>query len=567
MSNSNLEKLLKMKIRALEVSSQPDGTLVVEFGELALKMATLCYQELLEKISSISEHNHSLSEERDFLEEIICDYQDLNNLCRYYQKINDKYSNDSLLLPDLSMISIVNLRTRCKLLSDFLINQENVLTMQNELADYSKSLANQERLNSRILDMIGHMDKDLISLFVNSEGRIVVDGSSRPISAVEEYKNNGMDLQCLLDDEVLLNKMIEETEKQRLEAEESLNATRVCFQNSQTEESEIFLHDVTKETIKLRYKSVLLRIVSIINVSFKDYYKSITKRENLLDLIKYRETCLRDLGIELLIDPLMRIKLPEQIAKITSYKDSNLNISQIKEKINEISSRLEELECQNRDFRERLMNEYDYVSSEKSEKVETSMVSISKGDTTSRNYMDKKGSDNMVVGINDAGDDLNLRIVGGKTKKVLQRNNEMLDYPLEKDYISTSNLDFSDIEFILSDISKDKCSDSLEEVPLFVDFPLVEDFSTVEDSSVVDEKPLETSSSEKTLEKLFEDMASEPFKQIAFFDDKKDEGEESEIHSDFIFPIVDDKDDIFWPMGDEVDILNEEDKTRTRKVA
>lgn len=562
MSNSNLEKLLKMKIRALEVNSYPDNTLIVEFGELALKVTTLYYQELLKKISLISEHNHSLSEERDFLEEIISDYQDLDSMCRLYQQIYKKYSNDSLLLPEVGMINITNLQTRCKLLSDFLINQENILITQNELADYSKSLADQEKINSRILDMIERMDKDLISLFINSEGRIVVDGSSKPTSAILEYRNNGMDLTRLLEDEVLLKKLIEEIEKQRLEAEESLNATKICYQNSQTKENEAFFQAATRETIKLRYKSVLLRIVSIINVSCKDYYKSITKRENLLDLIKYREVCLRNLGIELLIDPLMRIKLSEQIAKITSYKDSNLNVSQIKEKINDTSSRLEELECQNKDFREKLMIEYDYVVSfHEPEMVDKFMVVDSKEEDLSKKHIDKKDLDNMIVDINDVGDDLNKRIVMDKTRKVLQRTSEILNHPLEKDYVSTQDMDFLDIEFGLSNISKNDHSNILNEVPLFVDFPLEED------DLAADEEPLETLFEVKPSELLFEDMTSEPFKQIAFFDDKKDENEESEIHSDFIFPVVNDKDDVFWPVGDEFDISKEEERTRTRKVA
>ena len=152
------------------------------------------------------------------------------------------------------------------------------------------------------------------------------DGMSKPINTITEYKNSELDLNLLIGNKTFLDETIEKVEQQRNEAEENLKATEICYNNLRNEESRNILQTATKETIKLRYKLVLLRIASIIANQETDYYKSITKRQNLIDLINYRKNCLKTLGIELLIDPMTRIKISEQLSKIASYEENSKRI-------------------------------------------------------------------------------------------------------------------------------------------------------------------------------------------------------------------------------------------------
>ena len=566
-NNSNLTKLIKMKARALEISDDSKEQNLKEYATLAKKISEKDYKTLIDKINNIFHHNYTLEEEYTYLEEIELDYQQFKERYNKFKEIYQKYSITPLELPKIEDINISAIKKRKNIILYYLINQRNIENVNKKIEYYSNSLAEAEQLKIKIAEIISRLEKELLDLFLTSEGRLNENGTSKATSTVAEYKNNGLDINLLIGDKTLLDETIEKVDHQRTEAEENLKAIEICYNNLQNEESQNILQTATKETINLRYKLILLRIASIIASQETDYYKSITKRQNLIDLINYRKNCLRTLGIELLIDPMTRIKIQEQLSKITSYEENSKRISELREKINSASSELEELMYQNKVFKNALSQKMEYIKKapfiieQNSSNINNTSRDSKKNDTIPNNV----GQPNKVVSISSQTANMNSTIINQKTKNVIKRINELL-YPEEKIEKNSINKK-EEIEFELTSIK-----------------------ASINPSNQIIIPPPQIVN-KNTVEPLFEDMATEPFKKISFFDEKREE-ETSKPNINFSNKqekIETKPDESFWPIIDPIkstipiaennstsfdnqmkvfaELTGEDQKIRSRKVA
>lgn len=542
-NNSNLTKLIKMKARALEISDDSKEQNLREYATLAMKISKRDYEALIDKIKKSFQHNHTLEEEYTYLEEIELDYQQLQERYNDFKGTYQKYSIVPLELPDLENIDILAIKKRKNIILYYLINQRNIDNVNKKIEYYSNSLAEAEQLKIRIAKIISRLEKELLNLFLTSEGRMNQDGMSKPINTITEYKNSELDLNLLIENKTFLDETIEKVEQQRNEAEENLKATEICYNNLRNEESRNILQTATKETIKLRYKLVLLRIASIIANQETDYYKSITKRQNLIDLINYRKNCLKTLGIELLIDPMTRIKISEQLSKIASYEENSKRISELREKINNVSLELEELTYQNKAFKAALSQKVEYIKNDsfhvgQSISNENHLQRDSKKINTKHNNATQP---NKVISIFSPPPNMNSVIINQKTKSVIKRIYELLSArkKIETKPISKKE----DIEFGLANIK-----------------------SSIKPSNqiIIPSPPI---MDEKETESLFEDMTTEPFKKISFFDEKREEEiqpQNATNNQEKINSVVDES---FWPTIDSIELTDKEQKVRSRKVA
>lgn len=542
-NNSNLTKLIKMKARALEISDDSKEQNLREYATLAMKISKKDYEALIDKIKKSFQHNHTLEEEYTYLEEIELDYQQLQERYNDFKGTYRKYSIVPLELPNLENIDILAIKKRKNIILYYLINQRNIDNVNKKIEYYSNSLAEAEQLKIRIAEIISRLEKELLNLFLTSEGRMNQDGMSKPINTITEYKNSELDLNLLIGNKTFLDETIEKVEQQRNEAEENLKATEICYNNLRSEESRNILQTATKETIKLRYKLVLLRIASIIANQETDYYKSITKRQNLIDLINYRKNCLKTLGIELLIDPMTRIKISEQLSKIASYEENSKRISELREKINNVSLELEELTYQNKAFKAALSQKVEYIKNDsfhvgQSISNENHLQRDSKKINTKHNNATQP---NKVISIFSPPPNMNSVMINQKTKSVIKRIYELLSArkKIETKPISKKE----DIEFGLANIK-----------------------SSIKPSNqiIIPSPPI---MDEKETESLFEDMTTEPFKKISFFDEKREEEiqpQNATNNQEKINSVVDES---FWPTIDSIELTDKEQKVRSRKVA
>lgn len=508
-SVTNLTKLLKMKAKALEVNPIVSEKDLQEYASLVTEIDNFEYLEFISKVKQITFHNNSLEEEISYLKELDVAYKSLEEKQLLYQETYAKYTDKSLTLSDLSVIDIVAIRARIETIDEYLSNLNSIEICHQKLEHYSNKLADAEQMKIRISEIIKRLENELCFAFLNSKGQLSILGRSESTSTVNEYQKVDLDIELLLKDSNLINKYIDETSQQIKEEEENLKASEICHRALPTKESGDLLASINKKITRLRYKSTLLSIASIIANKQTELSKSIIKRENLLSLIDYRVNCLKNLSIHFLIDPLSRIKITSQLDKLTAFNDPTQEINDIRTLINQISVTLNGLDNKNKELKELLAKSTSYItiSNESSEKY-----------LPKNNYSFPRivvmVKPNQVIAIKDISSDLNLRILKEKTYNVIHRIMKMLrgELPYKETYIEPIPYKDTDKDFIgdsQSDIDL-KLEDIHSSLPYFEQEDII--FSDVGIEKEV--------SNDGT---LFEDFATEPFQPIVLFNDKKEE--------------------------------------------
>lgn len=508
-SVTNLTKLLKMKAKALEVNPIVSEKDLQEYASLVTEIDNFEYLEFISKVKQITFHNNSLEEEISYLKELDVAYKSLEEKQLLYQETYAKYTDKSLTLSDLSVIDIVAIRARIETIDEYLSNLNSIEICHQKLEHYSNKLADAEQMKIRISEIIKRLENELCFAFLNSKGQLSILGRSESTSTVNEYQKVDLDIELLLKDSNLINKYIDETSQQIKEEEENLKASEICHRALPTKESGDLLASINKKITRLRYKSTLLSIASIIANKQTELSKSIIKRENLLNLIDYRVNCLKNLSIHFLIDPLSRIKITSQLDKLTAFNDPTQEINDIRTLINQISVTLNGLDNKNKELKELLAKSTSYItiSNESSEKY-----------LPKNNYSFPRivvmVKPNQVIAIKDISSDLNLRILKEKTYNVIHRIMKMLrgELPYKETYIEPIPYKDTDKDFIgdsQSDIDL-KLEDIHSSLPYFEQEDII--FSDVGIEKEV--------SNDGT---LFEDFATEPFQPIVLFNDKKEE--------------------------------------------
>lgn len=508
-SVTNLTKLLKMKAKALEVNPIVSEKDLQEYASLVTEIDNFEYLEFISKVKQITFHNNSLEEEISYLKELDVAYKSLEEKQLLYQETYAKYTDKSLTLSDLSVIDIVAIRARIETIDEYLSNLNSIEICHQKLEHYSNKLADAEQMKIRISEIIKRLENELCFAFLNSKGQLSILGNSEPTSTVNEYQKVDLDIELLLKDSNLINKYIDETSQQIKEEEENLKASEICHRALPTKESGDLLASINKKITRLRYKSTLLSIASIIANKQTELSKSIIKRENLLNLIDYRVNCLKNLSIHFLIDPLSRIKIASQLDKLTAFNDPAQEINDIRTLINQISVTLNGLDNKNKELKALLAKSISYItiSNESSEKY-----------LPKNNYSFPRivvmVKPNQVIAIKDISSDLNLRILKEKTYNVIHRIMKMLrsELPDKATYIEPIPYNDTDKDFIgdsQSDIDL-KLEDIHSSLPYFEQEDII--FSDVGIEKEV--------SNDGT---LFEDFATEPFQPIVLFNDKKEE--------------------------------------------
>lgn len=508
-SVTNLTKLLKMKAKALEVNPIVSEKDLQEYASLVTEIDNFEYLEFISKVKQITFHNNSLEEEISYLKELDVAYKSLEEKQLLYQETYAKYTDKSLTLSDLSVIDIVAIRARIETIDEYLSNLNSIEICHQKLEHYSNKLADAEQMKIRISEIIKRLENELCFAFLNSKGQLSILGRSESTSTVNEYQKVDLDIELLLKDSNLINKYIDETSQQIKEEEENLKASEICHRALPTKESGDLLASINKKITRLRYKSTLLSIASIIANKQTELSKSIIKRENLLSLIDYRVNCLKNLSIHFLIDPLSRIKIASQLDKLTAFNDPTQEINDIRTLINQISVTLNGLDNKNKELKELLAKSTSYItiSNESSEKY-----------LPKNNYSFPRivvmVKPNQVIAIKDISSDLNLRILKEKTYNVIHRIMKMLrgELPYKATYIEPIPYKDTDKDFIgdsQSDIDL-KLEDIHSSLPYFEQEDII--FSDVGIEKEV--------SNDGT---LFEDFATEPFQPIVLFNDKKEE--------------------------------------------
>lgn len=529
------------------------------YAILSKKIDEKNFQELVRKIKEY-EHNQTLEEELDELEEIDNSYIQLEETQYKFKNIYKMYTDKKLSLSELDEIDIEKIRNRKNLVLGYLVNKKNIQELKKELEEWNEQLINEDKKRANARDKFKRLEDELRKSFVNAEGR--KETVSAYTSVRNEYEDNGMDLNKLIQDKEFMDETYRTITSRRQEKEELLETGKICYESNPSKENKEILNNLRMEAVKVRYQLSLIKIARLIASEMDEYDKLIDKREQLLDLIKKRVSYLGTLGKKFVVDPFGRVKIQEQLGYIeTSLEDNSKIIMRIRKSINEGSNRLEELINDNSTFLSELnTQDMEFICDKKR------FGDIF--DTKDDNDDEKIVLDNQVVSVRDTSQEFRTNIVREKTSGVIRRvyemimNEEIPDSKMEEaPQLVMEEVD-NDIEDILDDKTTQPADDMFELDDISSDTydsdkhdGIISSGSFVDkdNSNIKEEKPI-VSIPHEYLDKindqsLFENNEGNPFESIKLFNDKasnsldKTKGNRENMSMEDVVSLRDNKDD------------------------
>ena len=424
--DENMFKLARMQESLLRATDLNREENLANYKKTVAQIDAQAFADILEELKHIDEHNQSLEDEVQYLERIKSCYDQLLELQLSFRRVCELYGGDELKLSDLSQLNIQYIENRINTINGYLINLKNIGVNKDRIQALGEQLVIEEKkrelLGSRLLEL----EEELRRNFVDAEGRIVVDGELQYSSVISEYKKLGLDFEALLLDVSELDRLLAEVVREREDANEKLNTAQLCYDNAPDASSKQILDEIKKDALKVKYRVTMLKILKLLSDNCDNYDLFKDKREKLLDLIKYRLSCINALGIRVSIDPFARTKVNEQLSTVLSMPDNSKIINRIRKDISQLTSRTEEMVNQNGEYLISLSDTRALLESTVSmNDIDISMVDIEAGEVVSKETP-KVVLGNQVVGVRRISDKLNMSIVGQKTAGVIRRVSQMI---------------------------------------------------------------------------------------------------------------------------------------------
>lgn len=422
-------KLAKMQETLLKATTNNRQENLKKYKEIVIEIDKQAFSSLLDEIKKVNNHNQTLEDELQFMEMVSNYYNQLYELQLGFKKVCELYEDNELYLSDLSKIDIDYINARKNIIEGYLINQKNIETNKKKLEKLNETLIEEEKnkilLCKRLLDYEDTLRKN----FINAEGRIVVDGKLQYISVISEYKKLDYDFKFLLDNKDNLEDILSKVNVEKNEIDEKYKTAEICYNTNPSSTSKGILEDISKEFFRIRYRLTMIKILELLSNDYEDYEQFKEKREKILDLIKYRMICLKNLGKHISIDPFARTKVEEQLNATSSFSDNSRKISKIKKEILELSNLIDEKTAQNRDYRINLNETKELIIDTVSMHDIVSLVDIPKSESIY--FEEQRVSDNQVISIKNVKDDFNMSKTKQKTASVIKRVNQMMTVKVE----------------------------------------------------------------------------------------------------------------------------------------
>lgn len=602
--DDNMLKQKKMLEALLRVSVENRQENLEKYKNIVMKIDEQAFTSLLNELKQINDHNQTLEDELQFMEMVSDYYNQLYELQLSFKEVCELYGDNDLQLSDLSQIDIDYINNRKNLIEGYLVNSKNIDANKKKLEKLNDSLIEEEKTRMLLSRRLLEYEEILRKNFENAEGRIIVDGKLQYISVISEYKELDYDFKILLYDKDMLKQLLSKVSEDRLEIDEKYKTAEICYNSNPSVDSKHILDDISKEFFKVRYRLTMLKILELLVEDYDSCELFKEKREKLLDLIKYRVVCLKNLGQRISIDPFTRTKIEEQLNATSLMLDNSKKISKIKKEISELSSFVDEMISQNRDYRIDLNETKDLIIDTVSMEDMVSLVDI----PDSVYFEEQRVSDNQVVSMKDVTDNFNMSIVRQKTGSVIKRVNQMMsgNEVTESDdkieivspelVIVGQPLDEVVVDNMEETKEDDTISDELLDVTQFDDITLTNDFD--DDKIDVEDVVVQEDDAELTLKdeednnsisnsydsSIFETV--DPFVSMPLFEDRTDEDdlnvseelvdiEDSKEDNEELKIIEEDEDinleikeepedevpDAFWITQSEDDVNASQDKT------
>lgn len=513
--DDNMLKLAKMQETLLERSINGREANLEKYKNTVMEIDMIAFSGLLDELACINEHNQSLEEELKFLEGVKGSYEQLVELQFTFKRVCELYGNNTLRLSDLSRLNIEYIDERISVINGYLVNLKNIETNKEKLQILNEQLIEEEKNRKLLEERLLDLENALRESFLGAEGRCLDNGELKYISVVSEYENIGLDFRKLLEETDELDELINSLNSERIEMEEKLKTAEICYNSVPSSDSKLILDEINKEFLRVKYRLTMLKILKLLSGNCNKYDLFKKKREDILDLIKYRKSCLEKLGVRISIDPFSRTKTLEQFNTILALRDNSKDIEKIKKEIVSLSERVEQMINQNTLYMVSLNDTKDLVINKTSmNDIDISSVSLDFGE-----QMDSIAVlDNQVIAVNAVPLMFNMAIVKQKTKGVIKRVNEMMR-SISNEVVRDDNVSVP--ELVIVPKHAEPVVESVElkrDDTIFNDYDISFDISTNNDSEEV-KTASQTVNSDLD---LFETITN-PFEETAMFVDRTDE--------------------------------------------
>ena len=419
--------LLKMKEKLLKVTRGDRQELLEDYKKMALSIDKEEYDALIDEIRDKKYINLPLYEQIIFLNRIIDEYNSLNELQYRFRNVYDDYTNEELELSDLSKIFIDNIIERSSVIQGYLMNGKNLESNKEELDKLNLDLINALKKQSLVDNKVAEINNNLKLNLLSSEGRIIQGNEMVYTSAVQEYKNIGLDLRKLIDDSVTRKDELSNAIKVKNDNNETLAAASICYRDNSNNQD---IYNKIKEDVKKsEYVVTMLEIVNEICTETNEYNLMINKLYRLLNLIEERKLYLKS---KFYIDPFDRIKINEQLEILNSLNDNTESIAKIKKTITYFTDNISNAETMNKEYLKRINDNEQLLSEDLLKELEPEIIDEVNNEEivpeSEENNLDNGiiYSDNQVKSIREISDDFKLDIVRDKTNAVINRVNELM---------------------------------------------------------------------------------------------------------------------------------------------
>ena len=420
--DDSMFKLARMQEALLKASNLNREENLSNYKKTVLQIDEKAYNDILEEIKHIDEHNQTLESELVFLEKIKQTYEQLLELQLSFKRVCDLYGDNDLHLSDLSLLNIDYIENRINAIKGYLLNIKNIETNKLKIQTLNEDLADEEKKKIFLDRKLLELEDSLRENFLNAEGRYASAGKLIPTSVVQEYQNSALDFSELMKDTRTLDKKMSDAEKEKAEVTEKLRTAEICYNSILTADSRQILEEIKKDEIKAKYRLTMLKILKLISINYENYDVVKKKREDLLDLIKYRMICIESLGVRVSFDPFSRTKVREQLETILALTDNTKRINEIRKQVGELNSRTEEMIKQNNGYLISLSDTRNLIEN----KISMNDIDITGIDTIISSLPKKEIADNQVTKIREIKSTLNMSIIGQKTDTVIRRVNQMI---------------------------------------------------------------------------------------------------------------------------------------------
>lgn len=483
-------KLLKMKEKMLELSPDKNEKTLAEYQKLAIDIDSECYKMIIDKIKSNNYHSLPFEEQVKFYNEIIEDYNYLNELqCRFKNEYA-KYSSEELPLSLLSDIMIEDVKAKASQIEGYLVNIKNLKSNKIELDRLNQVLVHAVEEKKHVEDLMLEIRRRLKSDILNAKGRIQETNGSLEVTSINlELANCGIDLNAVIDDDSLLDEAYGAFKHDRDEARETLNIAL-----SLPNRDDAICNMYMQELLKANYRFNLLELLKEAFDNNNDYNLFKDSLYKIEDLVKEIKNGLRELGIKYYINPFDYIKIKDYIAMFENVHDPQIVIDETKKTIAYLANMIDDMEKANNKFLLSVNDDITIVKEETPSVDDENTLYVNIDTFTDEETKDideilndKEAKDNQVIRIHDLGEGFKKGRVKEKTRDVINRVYNMIK-PKKQ------------VEKVPELVIERKVSEPIQEEP-----------KQVEPLSEVTEEP-----------DLFQEI--EPFEKPILFDDRSDSG-------------------------------------------